>query len=566
MTHLLRKIYYRILKAKYIILLLVVLFGAFYFFYFRNIDRVEFYRKYHAEVQFVNKLVNIFYLPQTFFSSKLERYDIIVKQKDFDFLNKNLPPLYAGNMLTEEYKKPVEAKFIDKGKEYEVKVRYRGLMDNHWRDPQKSWLVTFKKKNGNFEDKNQIHLIIASDRNYLLEELNYYRARKMGLAVPETKFVDLFVNGERQGVYWLHEDWSNDFLARQNIKGNLYISVDTSQNGGSIESTFSSTSYWEDASGTDNYANLEALLKVINNPSDDFFNNNIGNILDLESFYKWQIIAYLTDSAHQTIGRNTKIYFDSTKGKFSFSPWDIAIGDAPPALYEYNYNLLVTRILKNPLFLQARNKRLWDYVGDDKNLADDLRYYDAIDKLTKNDFYKDFKKVDSDFTYRQRVASLRRQVKEKFLSLRNNLKNANAEVEVKAGQNSAALKIGTDGFSSVRISEIDIQSDKCAGGFALYRDTNNNGLHDGSDQKVGDFSCADGLYSVNPDFLIYAVKDVSDGQFLKPGYNSASLLVVPVNPQDMKFFIKDKFYLKLQNAITGEYSVNFFLVFIPDGN
>ena len=562
MLHLLRKIYYRILKAKYIILLLVILFGAFYFFYFRHIDRVEFYRKYHAEVQFVNKLVNIFYLPQTLFPSKLERYDIVVKQKDLDFLNKNLPPLYAGNVLTDQYKVPVVAKFINKGKEYEVKVRYRGLMDNHWRDPQKSWLVTFRKKTGNFEDKRQIHLIIASDRNYLLEELNYYRARKMGLAVPETKFIDLFVNGEGQGVYWLQEDWSNDFLARHNIKGNLYSSIDINQNGEPIKNIFDRASYWEDASGTGNYANLESLLKVINNPSDDYFNKDIADILDLESFYQWQIVVYLTDSIHQAGGHNMRMYFDLNKGKFAFSPWDIAIGEAPPAFDEYNYNLLITRILKNPVFLEERNKRLWDYVGDDKNLADDLRYYDVLDKLTKNDFYKDFKRVDSDFAYRREVSSLRKQIEEKFLSLKNNLKNAKAEAEVKAGQNSAALKIGTDGFSSVKVSEIDIQSDNCAGGFTLYQDADSNGLYDNSDQKVGSFSCRNGLYAIKPDFLIYAVKDASDGQFLKPGYNRVNLLIVPANPADMKLFIKDKFNLKLQNSITGENLANFPLAFV----
>lgn len=552
MIHLFRKIYYRIIKAKYIILLLAVLFGAFYFLYFRHIDRVAFYQKYHAEVQFVNKLVNIFYLPQALFSSKLERYDIVARQKDLDFLNKNLPPLYVGNMMTDQYKVPVEAKFIDQGKEYEVKVRYRGLMDNHWRDPQKSWLVTFKKKTGNFDNQRQIHFIIASDRNYLLEELNYYRARKMGLAVPETKFIDLFVNGERQGVYWQHEDWSNDYLARQNIKGNLYSSIDVNQNGETIKNTFDNIKDWEDASGTSDYANLESLLKVINNPSDDYFNKNIGNILDLESFYKWQILAYLTDSTHQAGGHNMRIYFDSNKGRFEFAPWDIAIGDAPPALYEYDYNLLVTRILKNPVLLQERNKILWEYVGDDKNLNDDLHYYDEMDQLTKNDFYKDFKKVDSDFAYRREVVSLRNQVREKFLALRNTLKNATAEATITPSRDSTAIKITTDGFSSIKVSEMAVQADNCAGGFALYNDTNNNGLRDGSDQKIGDFSCENGTYVIKPEFLIYAVKDASDGQFLKPGYNSVSLIVIPKNIQDIKFIVKDKFNLKLQNSITGD--------------
>ncbi len=534
--------------------------GLFYFLYARNIGKVEFYRRYHGQIQFINKLSNILYVHKMIFPSKLERYDLFISQKKLESLNNSLPKTYENQILTDEYKKTVGADFFYKGKNYDVNVRYRGDLDNHWRDPQKSWLLDFPKTKY-FNQAEKINLIIPVDRYYLLEELSNYRARKFGLAVPDSKFVNLFVNGNREGVYWQVESFGKDILEKQNIPGdiNLYGDIDFWRSAqGNFISTYTIHSwkkYSQDAlSGDiDNYSDLDTFFKVLNNPSDEYFNKNISSIIDMEDFYHWQIQQYLVGSTHQT-GDNMRMYFDTTMGKFKFMPWDVSRESPAPELLERKYNPLITRILRNPKFLHERNKILWEYVGDDKNLQDDLRRYDELDAMTKNDFYKDTKKVESNYTYRKKISEIRKQIQDYFFQLQKNVENANAFVVVNINEKrpEANVEIGTTGFSSLELSGIQIKGKECNGAFSLYEDTNANGELDSLDKKTSDFACENGIYAQSKKIFLYSEKDDLDLQYFKPAYVVKNIFLVADKNGLKNLFSEKTLKFEFKNAVTGK--------------
>ena len=89
--------YHKILILKTFGVLVVLILGLTY--YYQKIDKLEFYRKYHREIQMVNKISNIFYLPHMYSKSKLERYDLTISKSDLEYINKNLPEVYKGNLL-----------------------------------------------------------------------------------------------------------------------------------------------------------------------------------------------------------------------------------------------------------------------------------------------------------------------------------------------------------------------------------------------------------------------------------------------------------------------------------
>lgn len=551
---------YNIIRVAWATVILAIVFSVFYFGYYRRIDKVEFYRRHHAAIQFVNKLSNVLYLPKMFFSSKLERYDLIIKEENLEFLNKNLPETYNDKILTEEYQKEADAKFYYQGREYKAKVRYRGDMDAHWRDPQKSWLINFNNKNY-FQGANKINLIIPVDRYYLLEELSNYRAKKLGLAVPDSKFVNLFVNGKREGVYWQIESFSKDILEKQNIPGdiNLYGSLDFWDASGSQYFDFASIYSWkkysqDSLSGSiDNYSDLKILLDTVNNPSDEYFYDNIWNIFDKDNFYSWVVQQYLAASTHQS-GANLRLYFNTTAGKFYFIPWDVSTGSNPPALTEINYNAMLTRILKNPVFLHERNTALWKYVGDDKNLEDDLKHYDELDALTKNDFFKDTKKVASTYAYRKDIQKIRNEISEKFLYLRKNLEDANAFVTVAVDNKKAiaTLNIGTTGFSALDLSKIEIIGKECGSGISLLKDSNYNGIYDNGDKPFALFICNNAVYTARPELIIYSAKSDFDLGFLRPKFNSSAVFIVSDRASDKEFFQDKTLIVNFINAVTGK--------------
>jgi hypothetical protein len=419
----LKKIFFKVLKSpRWTVLVVLVFSFVILVVYGWSIGRDEFYRRHHQAVQWIKKSSDLLYFPYLFTHSQLERYDLVIADSDLNFLNNNLPAAYQGNLLTSQYRQKVKAKFTAASKDYAVKVRYRGDTDGHWRDDQKSWLIDFGKNY--FERQKEMHLIIPVDRYYLLEELNFYRARKMGLVAPLTKFVNFFVNGKRQGVYWQVEGFSRDMLEKQKISSlaNFYNGEnfsDLSQSLTAGHSYFDDIFYWTKyADNTldnhDNYTDLDLLLGIINHPSNEYFNQHIGDIVDLDNFYHWQVNQVLVASQHD-VDSNLRFYFDPVIGKFKFTVWDVSLGDSGEldGLLKSS-NMLTTRILANPEFLKARNQVLLAYVSDLKNLEDDLRHYDELDRLTKNDFYQDYLKVESNLTYREKVKAVRQALIDHF--------------------------------------------------------------------------------------------------------------------------------------------------------
>ncbi|MDD2807024.1 MAG: CotH kinase family protein [Patescibacteria group bacterium] len=569
----LRKIYYRIIKQpKKVAVVFVLIILA--FSYYRSIDHLAFYRKYHEEIQYVHKLSNGFYVPYLFMSSNLPRYDILISQKNLDFLNQNLPVGYENNLLTEPYRIAKKAEFKGDGQDYQVKVRYRGDTDAHWRDGKKSWLVQFPSSDY-FDDARKIHFIIPSDRKYLIEEMDMYRARKLGLLTPETKFVNLFVNGKRQGVYWQVEEPGKNMLEKKFLPGdvNFYSSLDFNHVIGPTGSYFDNVNMWEKkstdlTSSADNYADLDLLFSIINNPSQEYFDAHIDQIIDMDNFLSWQVVNYLMTSAHES-GRNMRFYFNPTLGKFQFTPWDVGIEDAPPPLMEKDYNLLVTRVLMNPKFLEQRNKILWDYVGNESNLADDLNHYDELDNLTKLDFYQDFNKVESNLAYRKDVKSYRQEITDRFGYLKSNLENADANARIYFSNDNLAARfeVSTDGFSSVVLDSIELPVDNCdeVGAIAAYSDVNGNYNLDASDKLLGNFICENKLDKISGlNFTVHSVKVKTVDGFLKSGYNSGSFLIKLSDHADVRLFNDSKMKLNFKNEITGVPIKSYYLRTIID--
>ena len=89
------------------------------------------------------KILNISTTPWLFKKSNLPKYKLIVDNQDLKKLEKNLPD---GFYWTDDNKKQVPAIFVNEktGKEFEVKIRNRGLTSYHWTKNKKSWRINFK--------------------------------------------------------------------------------------------------------------------------------------------------------------------------------------------------------------------------------------------------------------------------------------------------------------------------------------------------------------------------------------------------------------------------------------
>ena len=162
------------------------------------------------------------YLRYRFATHELSVYDLRIDTDDLDFLNKNLPD--SEGFLSEadgKYKQEVPAELTYQGKTYKVKVRYRGEKKSHWLWPKKSWRIDFG--NNLFAGKRRLNLIIPVDRQYLAEQFNNYRAKKLGLTVPESRFVVMRLNGKTPAVYWEVEHFDKEFVEKAGLSSDTHI-------------------------------------------------------------------------------------------------------------------------------------------------------------------------------------------------------------------------------------------------------------------------------------------------------------------------------------------------------
>ncbi len=498
------------IKKRLLIRLAIGLFLVFVFcsalFVFEYLGHDERIRDKYPKFGFVGdlpKVLDVFYLPLTIFrESKLPLYQLVIDPKDLKELDDSRP---EGRLLLDEDTKRVPAKFIYDGRTYNVKVGYRGTFLDHWRYEKKSWRINFEDPEY-FNGYASIDLIIPETRGFFSEEINNFRAKKFGLVVPDSRFIQLKINNKYYGPYWEAEHWNAGFLERHRLPpdANLYGEVNPWW-----QDLFYFASDWrkysqDRISPVDNFAEVDLLTNLFTQADDWEFWQKIPLILDMDNFYRWHALNTLSGTIHSDSVHNIRLYFNNVLGKFQFIPWDISQGLEPTI--DVNYNILASRILRNPEFLSERNKVLYDYIKDDKNLEDELAYYDKLYKETKLAFWEDETELYSHFYFDKKVSNRRKMFAIQYRSTQDAFKEEGRQAvifDVTANQSKknqiplnlvASFKAMVRAFSDFKIAELTVTPNKeiiesvKRAKFYLYYDKNRNQILDKDDLKLADLT------------------------------------------------------------------------------
>ena len=484
-------------------------------------------------------------------SSKLPTYEIVISPKKYNKLMAAREEKLKNPDFRFPYKK---AKFIHEDKEYDVKVKLRGLLSNHWMEAKKSWRVKFPKDNL-FKGIRSLNLIVPADKDYLKEHLAYYTAKKYGLSVPYSNFAGLRINGKYQGVYFEVEQMGKGYLARnlQPEDTNLYDGEDNYI----IRNVFKDIGFWkkfrsERISKTDNYSDLYKLLEVLE-ASDEAFNKNIAHLVNIDKLLRWNANAMLYFDYHQNNYHNIRLLFSHISGKFEPLIWDCSHPQYNPNV-DRLYNDLVTRILKNPEFLHRRNMILWDYLKDDINLRDDLSFFDKLRYKTRYAFLGDTKKDISNLRFLYVMRSIRRDITTYYDTLKDKFQDSylHGTVHYNTGDPSvlACLELISGGFSASELNKIIIEVEGVANLCRIYYDKNNNSLFDESDLFIAESSKHNDkdIEFKDVNLVLYPDRRVED-KTLKPVPEKHTIFVINDNrePRSVKNII-----LECSNAVTRQ--------------
>ena len=475
------------------------------------------------------KILDIFYLPYQLTGSSLPVYELNIDPKDLIKIEEELKK-NTTELLASKYRESVSAELIYQKEVYPIKIRVRGDLIEHWGDKKKSWLITFKDEkllNG----KKKISLIIPGDRGLISEELSNYRAKKLELLFPPSQFVVFKINGRQPAIYFEIENWSEEFLAKAQRpdQSNLYGEEDDLAFSNYTHDLFESPSYWkkytqDGQSQINDFSDIDLLGDLIYNSSDQEFFKKIPSLLDMDNFYRWQVHSILMGSTHQGFNHNLRPYFDNSRGKFEFIPWDVGQFEKPKYT-DLHYNTLVSRILSNPEFLNERNKILWEYVKDDKNLEDDLEFYNKTYNQVKGDFYKDRIKVFSNIFFDKKIKDRRNLLINQYRNIQNTFEESEVLTLGRVFDNFIRIDIRIRSFANITLN-----SDQ------LYYDSNENKVFDKKDLKL------------TGEFQMFSQRKIpSDLEFEKE---------IEIMPKNYSFFIEknnfnlDDFKLNLRNSIT----------------
>ncbi|RJQ31189.1 hypothetical protein C4572_02870, partial [Candidatus Parcubacteria bacterium] len=185
----------RLVIFLFLIVLIFMVSGFLFWLEYTGRDEAMAYKyKELSIINYLPKILDVYFLPLMFGKSQLPGYEIVIDKNKLDELYKETDIGYCCNCLPEEADKYINAQFIFEGKSYPASIKPRGDCSNHWGYEKKSWRIKFDDE-ALFSGEKQLDLIIPSDREFVAEYLNNYRAKKFGLVVPEMKFVELKING-----------------------------------------------------------------------------------------------------------------------------------------------------------------------------------------------------------------------------------------------------------------------------------------------------------------------------------------------------------------------------------
>ncbi|QQG45477.1 MAG: CotH kinase family protein [Candidatus Sungiibacteriota bacterium] len=358
----------------------------------------------------VRKLPDLVFSPYFFYKTRLPVYKLVIKKQDLATLNAGLPDPFGAPLL-DDNRVRVKADFAAGDFRERVELRYRGFKNNHWAAAQKSWRINFSKES-RFQGMKGLNLVIPYDRLYFIELLNAYRARKLGLNVPDIWFVRLKINGWDAGVYMAWEQWSNRWLSRSGLPDTSHILAVDDGKPGLFEDTaplFSREGLrrWKSytQNNTKSFPELEALVEIIEKTDDTMFTKLIPHIIDLPKFYAWHALRALADSAHQWEAANLIVIFNTATGKFETVPFDMGM-EMGEYLRDEAAEKLASRVFSIPEFRKERDEVLKSYLNED-NLRDDLAFYDSLARRMKPEFLSDSLKFHSNLKYLSEISRLR---------------------------------------------------------------------------------------------------------------------------------------------------------------
>jgi hypothetical protein len=463
-------------------------------------------------------LLNPFRSHKLLLKSGLPIYDLKIGRQQYAILEQAAEKAEQKGWMSDDLKIWVNARFFSNGQEYNVKIRLRGDLPNHWRGIKKSFRIKFTRQTLNdngrsfkekvyFKGKRQINLIIPMDRRYVLSYFINALMREYGLTIPRDQFVILRVNGVLQGLYYEVEHFDKPLLAANRKpettvfgQNDRVMHFDKYTRYGipavaDARFDLGSMRRQVDSNGQLAMRAMQVLIDHSLKPSEKNF-RRVREVLDWEKYLRFRVITTLCNTNHVRFGSdNLRLYYDTSRGLLEPVPWDLHLTRLPkePGTIDFwnshGPDEIQKATLTHPSLRLQRNKILWEMLADggETLMAKYSEIHERIRPLAWSDVLSipfqghKMDKIKADLFYNiKRI--------HKVLSL----SSANLIYRLEA-DNQAVLEFLSLNFSGISLQQISLTDESTfSGDYQLFEDTNINGRLDDADRLLQTASARNG--------------------------------------------------------------------------
>lgn len=383
-----------------------------------------------STVRLLDRSMNMWYWgPKS--PEELPLYSLRISKESLAAIEEALPtelpsPWYGNLFLNDDSKEWADAVFTEGNESYDVKIRVRGDIFNHWAYRKKSWRIRFPSEKL-FHGMREVNFILPEDRAYFAEPLNVYRAQQMNLLHPPMQFVQVSINGQKPALYTQVEHWTKEMVEKQGRTGdaNLYQTSGGTSYFQQWNPAFDEIAYWDKyltRPNQDSYEEIDQLLQLSKEGAHNQPNyvQKLKSIVNVDKVVSWYVLSELAGSRHVT-DFNVRMYFDPSAGKFEPVPWDIHIY-VPKTLLSLPGNAFLNEVFRVPTLKLQAHRMLWEHVNNDDTVAADLAEAQRLRSLMERAAYRDPLKLQSNRQVRNELDKITRDVKWNLDFIKDELK------------------------------------------------------------------------------------------------------------------------------------------------
>jgi hypothetical protein len=268
----------------------------------------------------------------------------------------------------------------------DIQIRYRGDNPQNWLLEKKNLRIKTKKKE--MHDRRRYYEYTGFDLE--LFPINNI-ARRMGILTNNSMLVELFINGESNGVFMQDERFDENFLRRnKKMPVNLYKGENhnVEKRIGIDENLYNNPGLWSKTAifnkkSSNDKSDLKEFLSILQSAEvreKDF--KKLIEYIDLDNWANYASFMILTKSYQADHIHNVRLAIDPWSGyvyPILQDPHPVEIDQKIYSL-EYSKDDLLSLLNRSSLFIDKKYEKLFSFGINSKILSKEIKYFDEINK------------------------------------------------------------------------------------------------------------------------------------------------------------------------------------------